>query len=236
MRILINEIVKLYKWRYFPFVVLTLGMLIFHSTIKLGWGDDHDYTMVLNKGNLNVIPFIIHRYYNWSSRLIIESFLIILVHFQWLWRILDTAVMVIISVSISKLIPSSDIRKSNWIIAGLVFIYPISHMNSAGWIATTMNYSWPLAFGLFSMIPIKKILFDEKIKSFEYILYILAILFALNQEQMCAIVLSVYLVFTVYLVLKRRPNLFMIIQSLLSIASIIFILTCPGNYVGKYQK
>lgn len=29
--------------------------------------------------------------------------------------------------------------------------------NSAGWMATTLNYSWPLAFGLFSMISIKKL-------------------------------------------------------------------------------
>ncbi|WP_010249424.1 DUF6056 family protein [Acetivibrio cellulolyticus] len=236
MRFLINEIIKLYKWRYFPFVVFTLGMLLFHSTIKLGWGDDHEYLMVLNKSNLNVMPFIIHRYFNWSSRVIIEPFLIKLVHFQWLWRILDTAVMVIMSVSISKLIPSSDIRRSNWIIAGIIFIYPISHMSTAGWIATTMNYSWPLAFGLFSMIPIKKILFDEKIKSFEYIFYITALLFALNQEQMCAIVLSVYLVFTIYLIIKKRPNLFMFVQSILGIASIIFILTCPGNYVRKISE
>ncbi|MEN2777339.1 DUF6056 family protein [Acetivibrio clariflavus] len=236
MKYLLDKVKKLYVWDYFPFIILALGMFLFHFSIDLGWGDDSYYITMLNKNNLNILPFIVNRYYNWSSRLIIESFLIILVHFEWLWRILDTAIMVLIAVSISKLIPSCDTRLKNWIITSFVFIYPINHMNSAGWIATTMNYSWPLAFGLFSMIPIKKILFDEEIKNFEYIFYILAILFALNQEQMCAIIFSVYLVFTVYLFFKKKPNLFMIIQSLLSIISMIFILTCPGNYARKIAE
>jgi hypothetical protein len=104
-------------------------------------------------------------------------------------------------------------------------------MNSAGWAATTTNYMWPLALGLFSLIPIRKIWDGEKIKFWQYPLYTLALLYACNQEQTCAIIVCLYLLFTVITTIRdKKLHPYLLIQTLFTIASLIFILTCPGNY------
>lgn len=83
--------------------------------------------------------------------------------------------------------------------------------------------------GLYSLIIVKKILKNENIKWYEYILSIIALIYAINVEQMCAILLAIYVPVTIYLIIKKKNNIYMVIQSMICILSLIFILTCPGN-------
>lgn len=227
MESLKNKILKLCQWRYFPLLIFTLGMSVIHICIKLGSRDDAWFFETLN--HTDKLSFLISRYNGWTSRILIEYGLVTLVRHGLAWRILDTLIMILTIVSISKIFSCNNCRKTIWIIISLSLMIPFSFYGEAGWIATTLNYSWPLAFGLFSMISIKKILFNEKINWYEYIFYIPALIFASNQEQMCAIVLAVYLVFTIYLFINRKWNWYMIFQTLLCIGSILFTLTNPGN-------
>ena len=99
-----------------------------------------------------------------------------------------------------------------------------------GWGASTVNYIWPLATCLYALIPIKKYYNNEKIKWFEYPIYICALLFACNMEQTCAILLGTYLLFMILLLVKNKKiKPFMLVQLFLTIISVIFILKCPGN-------
>ena len=58
--------------------------------------------------------------------------------------------------SISKIFVKNDENKKDNIImlVAMILIYPIMQMNSAGWAATTINYIWPMALGLFSLATI----------------------------------------------------------------------------------
>ncbi|WP_251551948.1 DUF6056 family protein [Neobacillus muris] len=231
------KIKSLIKWKYFPFVILGIGMFIIHTCINLGWGDDKEmFYPILQEGNSNMISFLNDRYHSWSSRIFIEALLVILVHLEPLWRILDTAIIILGAVSISKLVPSHHERATNWIIIGLLFMYPFTHMGSAGWMATTLNYLWPLSFGLIAMIPIKKTLFNEKIFWYEYLLYIPALIFSANQEQMSAILFAVYLMVSIYLFFNKKMNGFLFIQTIICLMSILFILTTPGNEIRKISE
>lgn len=74
----------------------------------------------------------------------------------------------------------------------------------------------------------KKIILNQKIRGFEYALYIIAFIFAANAEQMCAILLGVYFVFTLYTYhSKKIMNWCMIVQTLIGIASMVFVLINP---------
>ena len=118
------------------------------------------------------------------------------------------------------------------LLIAMIIIYPMMQMNSAGWAATTINYMWPMALGLFSLIPIRKVWDGEKIKFWQYPLYVIALLFSANQEQACAILFGTYLLFAILMVIKNKKiHPFIVIQNILVIASLIFILTCPGNSV-----
>ncbi|MBT2655288.1 hypothetical protein J7E81_08530 [Bacillus sp. ISL-18] len=237
MKFLESKLLTFYKSSYFPIMILSLGMLLIHFVLNLDHpGDDKSFMKVLSNDHLNPLAYLTTRYHTWSSRVLIEFILIFVVHFPVVWRLLDTGMMVLIAVSISKLIPTSKSREKNWLITGLLFMYPFVHMASAGWIATTLNYIWPLALGLFSMIPIKKYLCSEKVFWYEFLFYIPALIFAANQEQLCVILLSVYVVFTVYFALIKKVNWFMIVQTIISGISFLFIITCPGNAARNVKE
>ena len=173
------------------------------------------------------------RYYTWSSRIIIELVLCsVLKISKYLWILIEALMVTLVAYSLSKLFVKKDEnqKENTLMLVLMIFIYPIMIMNGAGWAATTINYMWPLATGLFALIPIRKILDGEKIKFWQYPLYVLAIIFASNQEQACAILFGTYLLFTILMIIKNKKiHPFMIIQTLLVIASLVFILTCPGN-------
>ncbi|MEH7094857.1 DUF6056 family protein [Neobacillus vireti] len=237
MKFLESKLLTIYKSSYFPFMILLIGMLLLHFMLNLDHpGDDKAFMKVLGKDHLIPLSYLTERYHTWSSRVLIEFILIFVVHFPAVWRLLDTVMMVLIAVSMSKLIPTAKNREKNWLITALLFMYPFVHMASAGWIATTLNYIWPLACGLFAMIPIKKYLCSEKVHWFEFLFYIPALIFAANQEQLCVILLSVYGVFTVYSALIKKVNWFMIVQTIISIFSFLFILTCPGNAARNVKE
>mgnify|MGYP000054941087 FL=1 len=55
----------------------------------------------------------------------------------------------------------------NTITSMLVVTITYTILNSAGWIATTVNYMWPLSFGIMGLYPLRKFLEHEKINGFE---------------------------------------------------------------------
>lgn len=119
----------------------------------------------------------------------------------------------------------------------MILMYPFNAMNGSGWATTTIVYMWSLATCLFALIPIRKIWDGEKIKYWEYPLYTISLIFAANQEQTCSILCGSYILFSIFMIIKNKKiHPYMIIQSLFAIASIIFILTCPGNYIRSQQE
>ena len=84
---------------------------------------------------------------------------------------------------------------------------------------------------------IKKIWYKEKIKKFEFPLFLLSLLYVANNEQVCALLLGFYLVFGILMILRdKKIHPFMVIQFVVIILSLIFILTCPGNSVRTVKE
>lgn len=182
--------------------------------------------------NNSIISFVASRYTWWSSRVIIEFVLCaVLKTSKYLWILLEAIMVTVLGYSISRIFIKDDKKKNNAMLVSMILIYPLNVMNGAGWAATTTNYMWPVATCLFSLIPIKKIWNEEKIKWFEFPLYTLALVYAGNQEQSCAILVGTYMLFTIFMIIKNKKiHPYMIVQDVFIIASLIFILTCPGNY------
>lgn len=230
-----NNFFKFISSRYFPFIVFMFMILFFHACIHVGHGDDEFFKNVLT--DKNIFDWLTSRYNGWSSRVIIEFFLATISQYPILWRVLDTFIMVLGAFSISELFNFRKSAEVNWVICALVFCLPISLYTSAGWIATTLNYSWVAFLGLFSLLPIKKIFSHDNIKCYEYIFCFLALIYAANQEQMCFILFAVYFVFSCYMFYKdKKINWFLSVCTILTLIMIIFIITCPGNANRKIEE
>ncbi|MCI1966656.1 MAG: DUF6056 family protein [Oscillospiraceae bacterium] len=230
---------KIYRNDYFPFLVLAFGMLVIHMILPMNSGDDTYYSTVLKTTGLSV--FLRDHYFGWSSRLAIETVMVFIEYFPHIiWRLTDTAIVLLLGVSISKLTAYKNNRFDNWLITILLFAYPFIDMDTAGWETTTLNCLWVLALGVYVLSIVKKIVLQQKkdciatkIKKHEYAFSIMALLFSANQEQMCIVLLAIFIFLVFYLLYVKRRNWFIFAGLAICITSLVFILTCPGNAVRK---
>lgn len=218
-----------------PYIVLTISLVIVHYFI-FPWDNDgiHFFNATQAYG---LLEFLKMRYSTWSSRVIIEGVLYIIVQWDgWIWKILNIFFIVLCAKMISYLFNSQNSKQLNWIICALVIMFPAELYKTAGWGATTMNYLWVLSMGLVSLIPIKKYIKREKLYSWEYLLLSLALIYASNQEQMAIILFSIYSFMICYMIKYKTINKFIIVQWFIIFANIIFIISCPGNKVRLNQE
>ncbi len=206
--------------------VFFIVLVIYHLAIRIDFGDDTYYAHALDQTGL--AAFLINRYYTWSSRLVIEALLVCFVRSPLLWKVADIAVMCLLAFALYEL----SHKTSLFLVLSMLLIYPFVEMNTAGWIATTMNYLWPLAFGLYSLLIIDKISRHIRPKWWESLLSIFALIIGANVEQYCAVhivILTIYAI-RIFIDKNRDSSLWILaVHYLISFASLLFVLTCPGN-------
>ena len=224
---------------YFPFVLYGIIICLIHLDINLQWGDDIFFANAI-QNNLSLTEwqnYLSLRYEQWTSRLLIEIVLILMAKFPVIWRILDIIAMLWIGVSFSIFFNSEKKMEINWFIVFAILCFPFETMNSAGWIATTLNYLWPFAAGMVACIPIYNKIKKQSTSIGLYIISLIAILFASNQEQMCAIMLAICSFFIIYIFFRdKKISRYLFIELIISFVSFIYILQCPGNSLRKISE
>ena len=183
--------------------------------------------------------FIQHRYLTWTSRVLIEMTLGVIFKISgYVWVFGNIFMMTLIGYSISKLFIKDNKKQINIMILFLIILYPVERMAGAGWAATTVNYVWPLALGLFSLISIRKIWDGDKIKFIPGLLYFFSLIYSCNQELCCGVLLVTYILFAIILFIRdgKKINPFIFLQALVTIVSFVFIITTPGNSVRKMDE
>lgn len=219
-------------YRYTPFIVFAGVMLILHILIPLGTGDDTWFAGILGEPPTfqSYISYIVNRYATWSSRLLIESMLIALARNPLIWRILDTMMMVWIAYGLSMVFNRRKNAYIDWFIILAVMSFPIVILSEAGWIATTLNYSWPLGCYLITLIPVVHRWEGKQPSIGEYAAVMPALFYACNQEQMAASVFAVSLFLLVKEYTDRRHiSRYLLTEIIFALAGMLFILMCPGN-------
>ena len=221
--------------RFAPFIVLAFIALTYSFTAKLGMIDDQYFVKIFTGVNHSLLEFIKLRFETWSSRIFIESLVVFFVNQHLLWRIINSITLFGTGIVLLKLIGKPD-DYLKWMVVLLISLYPYTDMASAGWIATTLNYSWPLFFGLIALIPIR-IYYDAlTIPPVYYPVYVLVTLFAANVEQMAGILFLIFTVAILIDITRKRVKSLLVIQYLVIILNLILILVSPGNYVRRIAE
>ncbi|MBC3889282.1 hypothetical protein GH810_13255 [Acetobacterium paludosum] len=230
MEIIKTKIKSVTHWNYFPILVFTFFILIMHFFLSPS-GDDITYGTIFYKEP--VLTFISQSYYEWSSRIIIMPIAAFFAgNSFFLFSIFDVFVYFLLAFMISKLFVYDNQRKMNWIIVLLLACVPfVSMLTTAGWVVTSIHYFWPLTLSLVALYPLKKILFNEAIKWYEYPVYFIATVFGMNMEIMAAILVSFYFIFCIFFIAQKNISRYTIFTTIVLIGNLIFILLCPGNTV-----
>lgn len=213
--------------------VVWIGIAIVHCFLPVAKYDDAWFAEILagEKATFhNWLDFLIHRYHEWSSRSLIEGLLILLTRFPILWRIGDTLICIAITVLLSRLFNPERSRIKYWIMLVCIFLFPIAIIYEVGFIATSLNYSWPFAAALLALTPVIKGFWDREVKRWEYIVAFPMMLLAGFQELICATSVLALLASLVYHIIseKKLPR-FELCMLTIAGAMLVYTLTCPGN-------
>ena len=217
-------------------LALLLVQLVMHMNCDNLLLDDWVFEDVLTRGG-SVLSFLKTRWETWSSRLLIEGTLCAVTHSIWAWRVLDSLAMVLLAYALCRLAGCAQRPGMLALSACLVTAIPFAVLRSTGWMATSLNYYWPLACTAGALIPLADALWGRKTGRFWQIAAVPLALFGANQEQTAAVLLGASLAFGVALWMRDR-RVPAAVLAVLGIAAVELALhlACPGNAVRAQES
>ncbi len=219
------------EWLHFiPLAFFVLVLSAIHFCIAES-GDDLFFSHALE--NASLWNFLKVRYNNWASRLVIEAALVNSYKFHFgVWRFFDVAAFVLIAECLIAICFPKK-RYASVVYAVILFFTDWYALQTAGWGATTVNYLWPLACAMPFFVVAKAILEDKSVSKLKIALSLLLLLFAVNQEQVVALILGFSASFlAIHFVQNKKfqkADIYFLAIILVCAASLAFTLTCPGN-------
>ena len=224
---------------YLLFIGFFILVLAFNSLINLRVYDDGEFAAFWSQDNFNLFTFILYRYNTWSSRVIVEFFMFLFLKLPGIcYRIANSIIMTCFVYFLSALVE----KERHSFVAALITIalclcyYPIIYIGETGWIATTLNYLWPATFLIITLYGVKRYERGQWFSPWEGILYFFTAIFACNTEQAAVIVFLISLFLLIRSRITHQKNIMAVGLLFISICSLIFILTCPGNAVRVSQE
>ncbi len=211
-----------------PYACLVLFFSFIHFLIKSNYGDDLYYSRVLDGTGL--IPWLQSQYATWSSRLLLEATLVLVLRLPIIvWITLDIGMVLLLFSSLQFLLaPAKQLRES-MILALLVSMYPFFHMGSAGWATTTVIYLWPLSLAAYALGGMVRWLRGERIPWYSWLLYGSSAVYGCNNELIAMMVLAAGAAGLIYAVHNKRCLAVPLLAIVLSLGSLAFVLSAPGN-------
>ena len=185
----------------------------------------------------DILKLVYSQYYTWTSRVVINTVWYLVLRFgKAAWALYMAVSAYVLLKALMMLSGREDEDVIPWLCVTLLMLFPGVFFVTAGWIATTTSYFGPQAFGVMAVVPLKKCLCDEKISLPEGIFYAFCMVYAANAEQMCVVLLGLYLAAAVYFIAVRKPKPLVWVMLALALAGFIFMMTCPGNWSRKDQE
>ena len=220
--------------RNYVFFIAALVIFAWHTQIGLD-GDSIWFSEQLEE--TSYLGFLTGRYQDWTSRLLIEAGLLFFTGHVAAWRIVDTAVWVFLLYGMAKLIEEDYTAQFAGTVCLLWACYSLKDMDGAGWIATINNYVWTLAFFIGLLLILKKNLQGQPIKWYVGAAGLVLAVFTCNHEQGVAVTFGSMFCCIAYMAWKKiKINPWVWGYLAVAIASLGFILTCPGNVVRKQEE
>lgn len=230
---------RIIQKEYLPLLVFAGIQLVYHIIMKEPQDSDAMWFFSKQLDAYTLKDYLETRYAVWSSRLLIEAVLVYIAKSMFWWKVLDWAFWVFLAWAITGLFPEEKRETASYLVAGFLCLYPIWDLRTAGWIATGVNYTWPLALGVFSLHGVARAYYGKKTPVLLWVLYGFSALYGANMEQMCAVILAVNFCAILYFTLEKKPFCLyagVVMGFVISLAEIIFIMACPGNEARKSQE
>ena len=182
--------------------VLFLAQMAMHMNVDNLLLDDWVFWGALD--GQSIPAFLAARWNTWSSRLIIEGVLAIITHSIWTFRVLDSLAMVLLAYSLYRLAGCEERPDVLALSACFVTAIPFAILRSTGWMATSLNYYWPLACTAGALIPLADALWKRRTSQTWQVFAVLLAVYGANQEQTSAVIMGSSLVLGAVLYIREH--------------------------------
>ncbi|MCI9065392.1 MAG: hypothetical protein HFI53_05920 [Lachnospiraceae bacterium] len=221
--------------KYRAVIGVLLFYLPFHIFLSPTYWDDATFAKMLGEYHNNLLSYTITRYETWSSRITIELVLPFLTTWPaFIWKTLNLLMIALLYFDLVWIMEHLfDLREKRTYVmtAVLLCAFPFSIMAQTGWIATTTNYLWVIALGLYAINRMLQAgLHGQSLSGREILLSALSIFYCASFESMAAILFLVELGLLLYCKKEKRkcPAVVFLCMGL-TILFLLYILGCPGN-------
>ncbi|MBO0473575.1 hypothetical protein IGL98_002624 [Enterococcus sp. DIV0840] len=228
---------KFIKSNYLFYGGLLVLAVLYLSNFNVDMSTDDGWFMNISR-EYSFFGFLQWRYNNWSARLFPEAmlYLIFLVPL-FVHHLISACAWLLYSYSLVRIFVGTVSRK-NFLVAflSLGFINVWVMKDSIFWITGAINYLWPLALGVFALIPYADHFFRNK-KTSVWLYLVPALIFSFSNEQLIACVIGVVIVYHgAMLIKKRKENYFLYIPTTFFVIGFTFMFLAPGNKIRMQQE
>ena len=144
-----------------------------HWLLPLQWGDDAVFMRVVQQRSL--VEFL-----QTSSRPIIDTITYIFASYPFLWRLFNPLVLFALWLLLTRLLHIRTAKQQ--IFLGFAVVVLSMSLVDAGFMATTINYLWPMTFALYVAYTLLRS--PKRLAWLRVLLCIPALLYAMNMQQM----------------------------------------------------
>lgn len=149
-----------------------------------------------------------------------------------IWKIFDTGIFTIIAFLISRIFTKNRV-KNVALVCILMLLFPFNYMESAGYIATTGNYLYPMFCVLMILFHLTYVREERKLSKWVYLSTALSILYATNHDQTGIALVAGLLMYFIYLKVTKDDNKTLIkhVGTIFTISTISYVLNflIPGH-------
>lgn len=184
------------------------------------------------KGNL--AEFLMFRYETWSTRLLLETYSLLLLYVPTLYRISMPLWLVFIAAGFIRLLVIKDI-KTKWMICFSMLMLPVSFNNNAGFVCSTVNYVFTFACGLWAFLPVVESQRGVQIRKGKYVFSVVLMLLACNMEYYAPPLLLITMFFFIRSLKLKKGRLLAGLMLFTVIVSVIFAYAAPTNTALAYN-
>lgn len=216
---MINKLKKYYTYPLYIAFATIMGFIYYYlpkisdDTFNSDFQEYHSLKWTLDNSA--------SQYDTWSDRYFINIWMYISTNFmpKWIYATITAIITLIIIVFLTY-----QLRKKPYLwLAGILacLIFPFNELGTAGYIATTVTYLYPVALGMLGLTLLNTKHWYFKIWSFPLFI------FSFNNEELCVLV-GIYLIYYIITQYKQwKDYLWILIPWIISFA---IVMHSPGNH------
>lgn len=214
--------------------------LLLHLFMHTDYWDDVRMTTVLAEHQYDLWSLACYQYENWTSRVLLMCMEAVVGAMPPLvWKLLDSVMIVLLFYSVSKIVEylseGTGRAEEKKMLLMLCMCFPYALFATAGWLVTTIGYTWSFACAAYSLYRFMSAARGGKTAWWQHLLFVLALLYAGNYEVICVVLLLSMALIWWFCDEKRKLWLISLEAAAISAVNLLLFILAPGNQMRMTQ-